>query len=176
MSCEIRNRTVLVSLPVSFVEALLDMRTALDDDLASALEKTVGGSPASSVSQPCETNPKTITPGRGKYTAEFLGVAFSANTLPKVFERVIDMTAKRSPEALDSLAKIIPRARRYVAREPGMVHLYSPHLPVARTTSGWWISKCISRDDLIRALRDLCEVSELSFGKDLKFPLRQPTG
>ena len=173
MSCEIRNRTVLVSLPVSFVEALLDMRTALDDDLASALEKAVGGSPASSASQPCETNPKTITPGRGNYTAEFLGVAFSANTLPEVFERVIDMTADVAPEALDSLAKrrSPTGARRYVAREPGMVHLNSPRLPVARTTSGWWISKNISRENLIGALRALCEVSELSFGKDLKFPL-----
>jgi hypothetical protein len=43
-----------------------------------------------------------------------------------------------------------------------------------QTKSGWWISKNVSQGQLKQALSALCRVSSLSFGKDLKFPLRQP--
>jgi hypothetical protein len=76
MKCESSPRTVLVSLPISFVEALLNMRSALDDEVASALGESVGGAPTSTTALSDRPKLDAITSERGKY-AEFLGVAFS---------------------------------------------------------------------------------------------------
>jgi hypothetical protein len=46
MSCETSARTVLVSLPISFVETLLNMRSALDDEIASTLGESIRRTPA----------------------------------------------------------------------------------------------------------------------------------
>ncbi len=174
MKCETPEQTALVSLPISLIEAMLKMRSALDDHLASALEKSVGGTLASNKAIFNQPAPNFAAPERGKYAAEFLGVVFSANTLANVFGRVVDMMADVAPEALVKLAAIRTRGRRFVSREPHDIHPRSPHLPVTQTQSGWWISKNISQDQLKQALRNLCKVSGLGFGKDLKFPLRQP--
>jgi len=174
MKCETSAQTVLVSLPISLIEALLTIRSALDDDIASALGKSVGGATASNKAVSNRPVPDVDAPERGKYAAELLGVAFSAKTLAAVFGRVVDMMAEVAPETLVSLAAVRTRGRRFVSLEPRDIHPHSPHLPVLRTESGWWISKNISTDQLKLALRSLCKVSGLSFGKDLKFPLKKP--
>ena len=174
MNCETSARTVLVSLPITFVEALLHMRSAFDDEIASAVGESVRRTPASTTTLSDQPILDAVIPARGKYAAEFLGVAFFANSLAAVFGRVVDMMAEVAPEALVSLAAIRTRGRRFVSREPRDIHPHSPHLPVMQTESGWWISKNISQGQLKQALRTLCRVSDLSFGKDLKFPLRQP--
>ena len=174
MKCETSTQTVLVSLPISFIEALLTMRSALDGEVASALGKSVGGAPASNKAVSNRPAPDVALAEQGKYAAEFLGVGFSENTLAAVFGRVVDMMAEVAPETLVSLATVRTRGRRFISLEPRDIHPHSPHLPVMRTKSGWWISKNISKDQLKLALRTLCEVSDLSFGKDLKFPLRHP--
>lgn len=174
MNCENSTQTALVTLPISLIEALLKMRSALDDDVGSALKKSVESAPASNKIPPVQKPPNLAAPERGKYAAEFLGVVFSANTLATLFSRVIDMMADVAPEELVKLAEIRTLRRRFVSREPRDIHRHSPHLPVMQTTSGWWISKNISQDQLKQALRTLCNVSGLSFGKDLKFPLQPP--
>jgi hypothetical protein len=172
MKCEAPEQSALVSLPISLIEAMLKMRSALDDHLASALVKSVGGTPTSKKAAFNQACPNFAAPQPGKYAAEFLGVVFTTNTLPDVFGRVVDMMANVAPEALVKLAAIRTRGRRYVSRERRDIHPRSPHLPVTQTESGWWISKNISQDQLRQALRTLCNVSGLSFGKDLKFLLQ----
>lgn len=172
MNCESSARTVLVSLPISLVEALLKMHFALDDKIASTLVESVRRTPASTTTLSNQPILDAVILERGKYATEFLGVAFSANTLAQVFGQVVDMTEFVAPEVLVSLATIHTRGRRLISLKPNEIHPYSPHLPVMKTKSGWWISKNISQDQLRQALRTLCKVSGLSFGKDLKFPLQ----
>lgn len=172
MKCETFTQTALVSLPISVIEALLTMRSALDNDVASALGKSVESTLAPNKILPVRQPRDVAAPKRGKYAAEFLEVVFAANTLATFFSQVVDMMADVAPEELVKLAAIRTRGRRFVSREPRDIHLYSPHLPVMQTTSGWWISKNISQDQLKQALHTLCKVSGLSFGNDLKFPLR----
>lgn len=172
MNCESPSQTVFVSLPVPFIEAILVVRSLLDDDVAAALgESLAGGRPMdrSVLEQP---SPRIPVLDCGKYHAEFLGVGFTTDTLAAVFSRVVDTMAEVAPDALDSLANIRTRGRRLIAWEPNHIHPQSPHLPVLQTGSGWWISKNISQDQLKLALRSTCDVSGLIFGKDIKFTVR----
>jgi len=173
MKFETSTQTAQVSLPISLVEALLTMRSALDEDVADALRSITGCSQGTSKPMSDRPSSDVIVPQSGKYAAEFLGTAFFENTLAAIFGRAVDMMADVAPEALVSLTSVRTRGRRFISLEPHDIHPFSPHLPVMRTESGWWISKNISKDQLKLALRELCKVSELSFGKDLKFPLEQ---
>lgn len=165
------EHTVLVPLPATFVVALLKMHRALDNDLASALKTGLtSGSSAVAETVPVETT-ETKLPSAKKYAAGFLGVPISTRTLPEVFAEIVDMTAEVAPEALDRLSEVSARTRRFVARRPEAVHPGNRSLPVAQTASGWWISKNIGQEDLKRALRALCRVANLTFGKDIEFPL-----
>lgn len=174
MKVESSTQTALVSLPLSVIEALLTMRSALDENVAGELRAITGCSPGASKPTPDRPSPDVFVPERGKYAAEFLGTAFFGNTLAAIFGRAVDMMADVAPEALVSLSTVRTRGRRFISSEPHGIHPFSPHLPVMRTESGWWISKNISKDQLKLALREMCAVSELSFGKDLKFPLERP--
>ena len=172
MRYETATQTVLVSMPISIVEAILTLRSALDDDVASALGISLAG--ARTMKTPLlDPLPTSVAVHkRGKYAAEFLGVGFSVDTLAALFGQVVDMMADVAPENLVSIAEIRTRGRRFISREPRGIHPYSPHLPVQLTSSGWWISKNISKDQLKSALRTVCESSGLTFGKDLRFPIR----
>lgn len=171
MKFETSTETALVSLPISLIEALLTMRSALDDDVAEALKNTAGCSLVTFKPTADRPSPEVIVPQSGKYAAELLGATFFENTLAAIFGRAVDMMAGVAPEALVSLATVRTRGRRFISLKPHDIHPFSPHLPVMQTESGWWISKNISTDQLKLALRELCKVSDLSFGKDLKFPL-----
>ncbi|SDX86296.1 hypothetical protein [Roseicitreum antarcticum] len=172
MKCETATQAVLVSVPISVVEAILTLRSALDDDVASALGKSLAGARTVNTAQLDPPPTSVAVHERGKYAAEFLGVGFSVDTLAALFGRVVDMMADVAPENLVSLAGIRTRGRRLISLEPRGIHPYSPHLPVQLTASGWWISKNISKDQLRSALRTVCEISGLTFGKDLRFPFR----
>ncbi|WP_298963553.1 hypothetical protein [uncultured Roseibium sp.] len=169
MNYNMSEPTVFVSLPVTFVNELLDLDKTLSRGLASylqtTLDKCVDSSNGISEHQP----DKTVTRPRGKYTAVFLRVSFSENTLPEIFARFVDMTAEVAPEVLDELSHISPRKRRYVSRDPNAIHPGNSQLPTMRTNSGWWISKNIGRRDLIRALSALSKVADLAYGRDIKF-------
>jgi len=173
MKAETSAQTALVSLPISLIEALLTIRSAVDEDVAGVFRTITGTSPCTSGPTSNRPSPDVIVPQSGKYSAEFLGTTFSENTLAALFGRAIDMMNDVAPEALVELAAIHTRSRRFVAREPRDIHPHNPHLPTMLTQSGWWISKNISQDQLKQALRALCKVSGLSFGTDLKFSQRQ---
>lgn len=171
MNHESLTNTVLVSLPMTFVEAVLAMRSALDEDVAAALQISLAGAYHFDRIAFDQPSPCMPVPEHGKYAAEFLGVRFAVDTLASVFCRIVDMMADIAPEALVSLSEIQTPGRRFVAMDPRHIHRRSPHLPVLKTDAGWWISKNISKDQLKLALRKTCEVSGLTFGKDIKFPL-----
>jgi hypothetical protein len=40
-----------------------------------------------------------------------------------------------------------------------------------RTRTGWWISKNVGMEDIVRSLRALADAAGLSFGQDIIFPL-----
>ena len=173
MKSDVTERTVFVPLPVTFVNALLSMHASLDADLVGALETGIADIPRSLCESGPEKTSKLAALPDGKYVAEFLGIPFAVWTLPKVFATIVEMTAQVAPEALEKLAEMSARRRRFVARSPEAIHPGNRGLPVMRTASGWWISKNIGQEDLKRALRALCDAAGLSFGKDVKFPLNR---
>lgn len=172
MRYETATQSVLVSLPISIVEAILTLRSKLDDDVASALGKSLVDAQTTNTAVLDAPQSSFAVRERGKYVAEFLGVTFTVDTLAALFGRVVDMMADVAPENLVSLAGSRTRGRRLISLEPHGIHPYSPHLPVLQTASGWWISKNISQDQLKLALRTICDVSGLSFGEDLRFPVQ----
>jgi len=106
MKSEVAERTVLVPLPATFIDALLKMQGALDNDLASVLETGLAiCSPSRTEALP-QKAPTATKPPRGKYTAEFLGIPFATRTLPEVFAKIVDMTAEVAPEVLDNCSEI----------------------------------------------------------------------
>ena len=170
MTIEISERTMLVALPESMVGALLQMNASLNAGLAGSLQSLIVGSTNVPAERDHEPNAKACSmPQAGKYSAEFLGETLTSWTLPEIFVQVVDMTAVVAPEALDKLAAMRPRKRRFVARDPEAIHPGRPDLTVRQTTSGWWISKNIGREDLKRALQALAQAAGLSFGEDVKF-------
>lgn len=172
MSNDCRANEVVVSLPITFIETIISLRSSLDQDVASALAKSLADARTRIAPPLNPPSPSFAVNDRGKYAAEFLGVRFAAATLAEVFCRVVDMMADVAPEVLVSLSEIRTRGRRLVSKDPHQIHPYSPHLPVLRSASGWWLSKNISQCQLKLALRKTCEMSSLTFGKDIKFPLR----
>lgn len=161
---------VQFSLPTSFVEVLLRMHEAFGPGVLEALR---AGHVAS---QPTRTDAEALAsaapsvPPPGRYAAEFLGVTVTATTLPKLYEQVIDLTDHVAPEALDVLAEVRMRTRRYISRNRNLVHSDNGRLPVHQTKSGWWISKNIGHRDLERALRALASTCGLIYGVDVIFP------
>ncbi|MCR8548442.1 hypothetical protein M4578_11415 [Salipiger sp. P9] len=161
--------TVLVRMPVHLVAAILKMRDSLDRDLMASLAASIAGD-ANVKTKETGTLPTPLNePRHHKYKAEYLGVSIGGRTLPDVFAAIVDLTAEIAPEALERLADMRARSRRYVARNPEAIHPGNKELPTKRTTSGWWISKNIGQEDLMRALKALCDASGLRFGPDVRF-------
>ena len=162
---------VPVSLPATFIDALLKLNEMWPGNLKSGLETALAGQARSLAETVQRPAPAASTQLRGKYYAEYLGVGFAKWTLPEVFAVVVDMTEIVAPEALVRLSQIKTTRRRFVSRTKEAVHLGAKRLPVMQTASGWWISKNIGQEDLKRALRALCSATQLSFGRDLRFPV-----
>lgn len=155
--------TVQVSLPISFINGLLQMHGALAPEVIQSLKARA--------IEACQSGQEVALPVRaGKYAAEFLGVGISATTLPGIFSQIVDLMAEVAPDALELLAKRKSRKRRFVARDRQNIHPGRSDLRVIRTASGWWTSGNIGRDDLKRALRELATAAGLAFGRDVVFP------
>lgn len=171
MSVEVAGRIVLVSLPEGVIEALLKIHALLDAGLADALQRPTAAPCGRSSGLDREASPRAIVnaPAR-KYVAEFLGVRITAWTLPELFAGLVDLTADVAPEALDKLAAMRARRRRFVARSREAIHPGRQDLGVMRTASGWWISRNIGQADLKRALQALARAAGLGFGEDVRFP------
>lgn len=170
MTPAVQNQTVLVRVPVHLVDAMLRMRDSLEKELSASLAASISGDRVTSPKAPDELPQTIIRPRRHKHNAEYLGTMIGGRTLPDVFAAIVDLTASVAPEALEDLANMSARSRRYVARKPEAIHPGNSKLPTMRTASGWWISKNIGQEDLRRALKALCSASSLRFGTDVKFP------
>lgn len=162
----------LVLVPKSLVGALLQVHASFDGGLADDLHRLIAHPSGGAAERDPELSPNTCanSPAR-KYAANFLGVRITAWTLPEIFADIVDLTADVAPEALDKLAGMCARRRRFVARSSELVHPGRPDLSVMRTASGWWISKNIGQEDLKRALRALAQATALHYGKDVMFPV-----
>jgi hypothetical protein len=171
MRSDFSNRTVLVPLSETFVDVLLKMHAALGPELTDALQASIaGGQEAQSSGKFALPNEPLKLPSK-RYSAQFLGVFLTAWTLPDMFAEIVDMTAQVAPEALDKLATMQARKRRFVSRTKEAIHPDNRHLPTMQTVSGWWISKNIGQRDLKRALRNLADAAGLTYGRDVIFPV-----
>ena len=163
MEMQSSQGTVQVSLPISFINALLQMHEELVPEVIQSLKERA--------IEECQSGPEVALPTTaGKYSAEFLGVGISATTLPEIFSQIVDLMAEVAPDALEILAKRKSRKRRFIARDRHNIHPGRSDLRVIRTSSGWWMSGNIGSDDLKRALRELATAAGLAFGRDVVFP------
>jgi len=94
----------------------------------------------------------------------------AANSLGELYGNLVDATFDIAPEALDTLAGMKARTRHYIARDHLDIHPDSPHLPVLKTKSGWYVSKNIGTDDLLRGVRALCKAGGIKDGQDVCYP------
>lgn len=161
--------TVLVRIPVHLVDAMLKMRDSINRDLMASLAASIASDANVEINETGKASKLLHGPRHYKYKAEYLGESIKGRTLPDVFAAIVDLTAEIAPEAVEILANMSARSRRYVARKPEAIHPGNNKLPTKRTASGWWISKNIGQEDLVRALMALCRASDLRFGTDVKF-------
>jgi len=172
MTLAAQEPTVLVRLPVHLVDAMLKMRDSLDKDLTASLSASIAKNTKVATIETGTQSKLLNGPRHHKYKAEYLGECVRGRTLPDVFAAIVDLTAEIAPEALERLADMSARSRHYVARKPEAVHPGNKRLPTKQTTSGWWISKNIGQEDLLRALKALCRAGDLQFGTDVKFVIQ----
>jgi hypothetical protein len=158
---------VHVELSAEMITALLQIASSLDQQTGvrfNELKAEVREEGPASFGQITPTQPS-----REKYLATLLGERLSAPSLPELFGRVIDAMAGVAPEAVEALASMKSHRRRFVSRIPEGIHPGRRDLPVMKTSSDWWISRNIGREDLVRGLRALAEAAGLEFGDDITF-------
>ena len=179
--------TVSVTLRESTVAMLMELRS--DDETLDAITARCADlarrgtpfteSPASALEPPppAETAPPVVavtstwpTSTTGARVASVLGVPVGAPTLGKLLRNVVDAMHDLDPSVIERLSEMKARKRLYVAREPEQVHAGRCDLPVLQTRSGWWVSRNIGAEDLVRSLQALCRASGLHYGQDIRFP------
>lgn len=165
------DSTVQLTLPKTLIASMLvvhdDLRVALVEALRATTEADV------------EEVPHAVPPrfdaammgADAKYCGELLGQKLAASTLPMLLGQFVDQMAYVAPEALEELSYRRSRKRRFVARRWEALHPGRPDLGVLLTTSGWWISSNIGKEDLIRALKELASSAGLQFNRDVRFPV-----
>ena len=166
MKCDFNEDNLVVSLSRVFIDALLKLHNAMDSELIGTLQDSLAENSKSQSKHKITESDKPLQPPHKKYKAKFIDTVVAGRTLPEVFANIVDMTAKDAPEALDKLARISARKRKYVALTKEAIHPDRKDLPTIQTKSGWWISRNIGKEDLKRALRALSEVT----GKNINFP------
>lgn len=164
---------MMVALRETTVASLMALRTTPNEPIADVVESLLPvQSLALVASLVPEPPPSLPAVHAAKHGCDVLGTRLFESSLGSLFGEVIDLMDKVAPDALERLAsRRSSWARRYISRDPNGVHIASPHLPVIRTKSDWWLSANVGSDQILHALRTLCEVSGLEFGKDVIFPV-----
>lgn len=157
--------TVAVSLPRQAVEALLSLHDAMTQFDSALIEAALTVSAAMPQSTGAFIRPQQTS----KYEAFFLGQTIRGNRLADIFAQVIDLTHSMAPEVIEKLCNAGSHSRRLAALSPEGVHLSSPHLPTLKTRTGWFVSNNIGKQQLVAALKVLCRLSGLEYGKDIAF-------
>ncbi len=181
MEAEKHPHLISVELPLSFVHGLLALTQLMDnrvtDTLRSALEEHQRAPTAPEPKTPSLTASSkraSPVPHGTSLLAEILGQLVSGVNLSDLFARCVDVVHELDPPAIERLAGKKTHARRYVARRRENIHLKSPHLETIETESGWWISANVSEQQVTTAMRLLASAANLTFGKDVIFPLTAP--
>lgn len=178
MRNESNAELVSVELPLPFVHGLLALAHLMDIRVTASLRSALDEHQRESTAPEPETPPlvssakrASTLPNNTNLLAEILGQRVSGVTLPDLFARCVDLIHELDPPAIERLAGKKTHARRYVARRREDVHLKSHHLETMETESGWWISANVSEQQVTTALRLLASAANLTFGKDVIFPL-----
>lgn len=175
MTAETRSPTMLVRLSEKTVARLMALRAGPDEAMDRVVARLAARPPitphAESTAPSRKIRPVAVTV-RGKRAAEVLGERIEAPTFGLLFAAIVDMVAELDPTVLERLAAIIARKRHYVARSKAEIHPGRPDLPTIKTRSGWWVSRNVGARDVQRGLMALCRVGSLTFGTDVRFPLR----
>lgn len=166
--------TVMVALSELTVAQLLKLQLTPNENLDSIVLRcaTPLRTPELSVAQTDGSQQPPASHTGGKYTCDVLGLRLHAQTLPLLFGAVVDIFNDFAPDALEVLAKCHARKRKFLSVAKETIHPGRPDLPLVQTKSGWWISGNVGLRDVIRALEQLCAVTKLSFGVDIRFPPR----
>lgn len=157
--------------------ALLMGRRASPDETLDAVVARLAAAPAPAPATPyslrkttARTAPSKLPSGHGngKYALLMLGEALHAKTLGEMFARVVDTLADIDPAAIERLAKMRSTKRAFIARDRMDIHPKRPDLPTLCCATGWWVSANMGTEDLKRALRALCEASNLIYDSDIR--------
>ncbi len=182
MICPMASPFLMAQLKESTVAMLMPLRMdegeTLDEIVARIAVAGVPAEPEAKASpEPrspaSEASDQAVPDGgqgrarQGKYRLNFLGKDLHANRLPEIFAAVVDELDDLAPEAVETLADMEARKRRYVARAREMIH--RPDLGVLQARSGWWISTNVGTADLVRGLKAACHASGLVYGADIIF-------
>lgn len=171
MTIATANSMVQLTLPKALIASML----VVHDDLRAALVEVLRATKEADVEEDTHAAAPSVdevmTGADAKYHGELLGQKLAASTLPMLLGQFVDQMACVAPEALEELSYRRSRKRRFVARRWESVHPGRPDLGVLQTTSGWWVSSNIGKEDLIRALKELASSAGLQFNRDVRFPV-----
>lgn len=171
---------VTIQLPLPFMHGLLALTHLFDGRVVDALRTAVSAPRAEEVMTDQKAEEFDTLPAQGKRSAPIphdtelvatvLGQTVRGASLPDLFGKCVDLIHDLDPAAIEKFAEQKTHARRYVAKRPEDIHFRSPHLGTQLTETGWWISKNVSENQVIAALRVLADTANLRFGHDIVFP------
>jgi len=159
---------IMVALSETTVADLFNLRQpngeSINDIITRLLKPSTTGK---------ENSPKQAigphTKKAHRYVCYVLSEPIYGKSLHAVFGNVIDEIHKLDPEVLERLAnRPISNKRAIISKDRIGVHFKSPHLEVAKSQSGWWFSKSVSQVQVTRMLKELCIVSGLESGVDIR--------
>ena len=167
---ETAQSTVQISVYESTLPLLIAMKQSPEDPLADVIQRSAKylkpqkSKPTSHMRKEEEWASKAHC----QHEALILGSVVSAKSFGELYGKLIDVLSDVADDAVEKLARMKARSRRYVAMLPSNIHPGSPHLPTLRTESGWYVSMNIGREDFCRGARALCEAAEIEYGNDVQ--------
>lgn len=176
MNTSVSFPMMTVRLREATVALLLAQRADDLETLDSVVARLAGATAPVAVPPPAAARPAPLTvaePLRQDHSKTYgvvvLGETLTASTLGKMLGTTVDALAAVDATAIERLATMSSRTRAFVARNRDAVHPGRPDLPTLRGSAGWWVSANIGTADIERALRAMCEASNLSYGHDIVF-------
>jgi len=112
---------------------------------------------------------KKVSKSHYKHKILFLDTMIGANSLSELYGKLVDLLFDVAPEAVEKLAGMKARIRRFVAKDRSGIHPSSPQLPTLKTKSGWYVSKNIGEKDFLRGVRALCKACNIKYDEDVKY-------
>lgn len=163
--------TVQVAVREATIQALLELRISKDESLAGVIARLAEHQDCRKGNRAHDMTASVplFEQRTHKYEIGFLDQVIGANSLGKLYGKLVDALYDIAPEAVENLAVMRSRSRRYVAKDEADVHPNSPHLQSLRTNSGYFVSKNVGTADFIRGMKALCSAADLTFDRDVWF-------